>query len=179
MNSISQIFLETPWWVFALFFYLLKVGVNATKTKVTSIKKLFILPVGFLLISTGSLLYSFPFLFFTFFAYMVSLAIGTSVGWMLVKNLKLSFDHTKQLVKMPGSYVTLILILLVFSTKYCMGYLKATCPELLNQSAFVVFQFALSGICSGLFLGRLVCYLLKKNRSHHEDLQLEKEVSVS
>jgi len=170
MDSIWQILTHTPWWVFVLFFYLLKVGIDATKPRVVSMKKLFILPAVFLAISINSLISSFSIGLLTLAVYATSLAIGIIGGWALVRNLNLHFDHKHHLVKMPGSFVPLILVLTIFSTKYYLGYLIATHPEIVQKVEFTLFQLAVSGLCTGLFLGRLGGYLLRKSQSCHENL---------
>ncbi|NBO23956.1 MAG: hypothetical protein EBU93_01760 [Chlamydiae bacterium] len=171
MTSIWQILTHTTWWVFALFFYLLKIGIDATKPRIVSIKKLFILPIVFFAISINSLLSFFPLTLLPLLTYAIALTVGTAVGWRLVRKLKLGFDHIHHLVKVPGSFATLILILSIFSAKYYYGYSLATNPELVQRTGFVIFQLSLSGICTGLFLERLACYLFRKSRSSHENLK--------
>ncbi len=105
MNVIWQALTHTSWWVFALFFYLLKIGVDTIKPRVINIKKLFILPGIFLAISINSLLFSFPITFLTLAIYVIALITGIVGGWILVRNLKLSFDHNYHLVKVPGSFI--------------------------------------------------------------------------
>ena len=103
MTSIWQILTHTTWWVFALFFYLLKIGIDATKPRIVSIKKLFILPIVFFAISINSLLSFFPLTLLPLLTYAIALTVGTAVGWRLVRKLKLGFDHIHHLVKVPGS----------------------------------------------------------------------------
>lgn len=170
MTAIWQTITHTPWWVFAVFFYVLKVGISATRPRIVRIKKLFLLPAVLLALSLNSLLTSFSLTIMTGSIYAMTLAFGMIGGWMFVRKLDLSFDHTRRLVKVPGSFLTLFLILTIFFTKYYLGYTSATHPEKLLQARFVVFQICLSGISAGLLLGRLVCYLFRKSRSAHEDL---------
>jgi len=169
MDSAWQVLVHTPWWVFALFIYLLKVGIDATKPSIVNIRKLFILPALSLTVSINFLLSS-PALL-PLATYALTLTAGAVAGWMLVRNLKLKFDHKQNLVKLPGTFMTLLLILTIFATKYYLGYSIATNPEIVQNLGFSIFQSTVSGLCSGLFLGRLSCYLLQRSQSTHEDLK--------
>ncbi len=170
MNAAWQTILHTPWWVFILFFYLLKVGIDAIRPRIITMRKLFILPLLFLAFSIYSYLSSFPFTLITFSAYALPMLFGVGIGWLFIKTLRLKFDKQKGLVKMPGSYVTLLLILLIFSTKYYFGYSSTTDPASSEKLLFISLRLSVSGMCSGLLVGRLAGYLFRRSKSHHEDL---------
>lgn len=173
MNTIWQALTSTPWWVFLIFFYLMKVGYDATKTNIVSLKRLFILPSVLLVMSIKTLITSVPPYSFHLSFYFFSLLCGIIGGWMLVKNLDLQFDKRNGLVKLPGSWTTLILILIIFSAKYYFGYSLATNPDKAQDITFKVLMLSVSGVCTGLFLGRLFCYLLRKRVASHNELSLK------
>ena len=87
MNMIWETLTHTPWWVYLLFFYLLKIGYDATKTRVVSLRKLFILPTIFLAISINTLLTSFYLSPATIIFYLISLLLGVCAGWLLVRGV--------------------------------------------------------------------------------------------
>ena len=104
---IWEALIHTPWWVYLLFLYLLKVGFDATKTRVVSLKKLFILPSIFLTISINSLITSFRLSPSTIGVYLFSLLFGIGGGWLLVRNVNLKFDLQRVLIQLPGNWTTL------------------------------------------------------------------------
>lgn len=171
MDAIWQALKNTPWWVFFLFFYLMKVGLDATKTTVVSLKKLFILPIVFLVVSINTLVTSVQVNALTLGTYLFSLFCGVVGGWILVKNFNLQFDKRRGLVKLPGSWITLILILVIFLAKYYFGYSLATDPTKAEDTIFEISMLSVSGACTGLFLGRLSNYLYKRRLASHQDLK--------
>lgn len=170
MNMIWEALTHTPWWVYFLFFYLVYVGYDATKTRVVSFKRLFILPTIFLAISLNSLLTSFHISPTTVIVYLFSLLLGVCGGWLLVRKVDVKFDHNRGLVKLPGTWATLILILMIFSTKYYFGYSFAIDPTLAEDTYYELLMLSVSGVCTGLFIGRLSCYLQHKRKASHYDL---------
>lgn len=171
MMYIWEVLTHTPWWVFVLFFYLLKVGIDATKPRTVILKKLFILPSIFLGISINTLFKSFDLSFSTLGMYLSSLILGIMIGLLLIKNLQIKFDRDHNLIRLPGTFSTLILILITFSTKYYFGYLLSTAPSIAKNPLFIISQLGMSGVCSGLFIGRLICFLFRKSYAIHEPLK--------
>lgn len=170
MSTIWETLRHTPWWAYLLFFYLLKRGYDATKTRVFAFKKLFILPSLFLAISINTLLTSFRLTPLTTTTYLITFILGTVGGWLLVRNVDLQFDHKQHLVKLPGTWTTLILISVIFSTKYYFGYSLTINPTLAQDTHFELMMLSVSGFCTGLFLGRLAGYLIRRKNASHCDL---------
>lgn len=159
MDTILAALQQTPWWVYLLFFYLLKIGFGATKTCVVSMKKMVILPLIFTALSIHTMIASFRVTATIFLIWFFSIALGSLIGYLLVRHFPYRVDKKKQLIEMPGTWLTLIFILLIFFAKYFFGYEISADPMLLKNT---VFEFALlgtSGVVTGLFIGRLICYL--------------------
>ena len=170
MTAIWQALTHTPWWVYVLFFYLLKVGVDATKSNTVSLKKLFVLPSAFFLISLNTLINSVQPTVANFSIYTLALGVGVSGGWILVKNMALQFDKNKELIRLSGSWATLLLILTIFTAKYYFGYSLAIDPSLSEDTLFELSMLAVSGVCTGMLIGRLACYLYRRKNSPHQEL---------
>lgn len=170
LEMIWEALVHTPWWVYLLFFYLLKVGFDATKTRVVSQKKLLILPIVFLALSLSTLLNSLHSTTPILLLYLLSLSFGTGGGWLLVRNTNLQFDQKKKLVKVPGSWTPLILIMTIFGTKYALRYSLAVDPALADNRNFAILILGISGLCTGLLIGRVSCFLLRKHKASHIEL---------
>jgi hypothetical protein len=175
MNLIWDALTHTPWWVYLLFFYLLKIGYDATKSQIVSFKKLYILPLVFLALSINTLLTSFQISPTTLLVYLLSLLSGSGIGWLLVRNSDLKFDHKNGLVRVPGTWVTLILIMMIFFTKYFFSYSLSVDPTLAEDTNFEFLMLSVSGVCTGLFVGRLGGYLYQKQHSTHCELDSVKK----
>lgn len=170
MQTIVNALKGTPWWVYVLFFYLLFIGIKALKPAVVSLKKMFILPIIFIAWSLYNLiteLYDPLHLGF----WIVSLAAGTLLGWLMIRSFPMKADKKKNLITTQGGPSTLILILLIFSTKYFFGYYTATHPEAMENLSFVFFRLAASGLITGMFVGKALCIGYKYKKSDHTDLK--------
>jgi hypothetical protein len=169
MTLLWEILYQTPWWVFVLFFYLLKVGFDASRTQVFPFNRLFILPTIFLIMSVNTLS-SLSFTPLALFAYLFSLLLGLMGGWMIVSNQDIKFDKQRALIQLPGTRVNLAIILIVFSVKYYLSYSTEANPEIIKTLPFQISLLTTSGLCTGFFIGRLGCIIFRRNRESSLDL---------
>lgn len=161
LPSIWQALVHTPWWVYLLLAYLIKIDIQASKTRVASLKKLFILPTILLLMSIHTLITSFPINPFTLTIYIISILLGIALGFWQIYRLKIKIDKKHMLIQLPGTWSTLIVVLIVFAAKYFFGYELAVDPNLVKQTDFEIIMLGISGILTGLFVGRVICYLYR------------------
>lgn len=168
--AIWEILNKTPWWIFILFFCLLHVGIRGTKSRTMRVRHLYIAPTIFLQMSLHSLFSFFPRTYLTFTIYTSSLTIGIIIGWMHARKLKLHFDHTHHAIKIPGSFMILILMMSIFFSKYHFAYSLATNPEILSKAGFITFHLIFSGFTIGLLLGRTASYIFRNKKSYREYL---------
>lgn len=96
--------------------------------------------------------------------------VGSLFGWWQVKRLDIKIDKKSSLIQIPGSWDTLLVILIIFAAKYYFGYEKATNSVLAAQLNFKVSMLVLSGVCTGLFLGRLLGYMSYYKDDTDDDL---------
>ncbi len=159
MNELIDFFANTPWWVYVIFIFIIKRGISASETRVIPVRKLFILPLIFFLMSVHTLVVIKNPTILDLMYLFISFVIASCFGFVLTNKLKIIADRANALIQIEGSWVTLILILLLFSTKYFLGYSMEAHPDWIHFGAFRALLFSVSGIGSGLFLGRLACYL--------------------
>lgn len=170
--EIIEIFKGTPLWVFLLFAYLIKKGIEAFKTRVVTLKKIFLLPAIFMVWSISSLNLS------QIATWSAVFAAGILLGCLLNRNIKLKADKKQGLLSLPGEFTTLILLILVFAVKYFFGCLFAINPALREDALFKFCSFGSSGLITGLFMGKALSLLLKYQKAEHNDLQMDKTKSV-
>jgi hypothetical protein len=164
MGVIWQTVIHTPWWVYLLLVYLIIVGLKASKSRIIPFWKIFVLPTIFLSISIQNLTTIENIEYLSISSWIVAMLVGSLFGWWQVKRLDIKIDKKSSLIQIPGSWDTLLVILIIFVAKYYFGYEKATNPVLVAQLNFKVSMLVLSGMCTGLFLGRLLGYM-----SHYKD----------
>ncbi len=171
MNQIWQTLTHTPWWVYLLFVYLILLGIKASKTRMVSLRKLFVIPLFFTFISIHTLFTSFSINAFSLSVLVGSILVGTLAGWAQIIRYQLKIDKQHGVIQIPGSWVTLALILVIFASKYYFGYELATDPQLVKQTGFEFSMLGISGLTTGLFVGRLACYVYRYITSAHTPIK--------
>ena len=171
MHEFDDILTGTPWWVYLLFLYLLRAGILATKVRVRPLKKLFILPTVLLFMSLHNLGASINANAYSLITFIIAMLIGGIAGFIQIYRLSIAVDKKHHLIKVPGTWSTMILILIVFVSKYYFGFELAVQPALVHQTTFLLHMLIVSGLCTGLFVGRLICYLVRFYSLGHTDLK--------
>ncbi|MFH1644396.1 MAG: DUF6622 family protein [bacterium] len=169
-NKILEAMAGTPWWAWVALFYVISIGILNLKTRVRQLYTIFILPTIFLVMFLQSLISNFGFSFYPWLIWLIALFAGLNLGWFLFINIQIKADRKKQLIKIPGSPATLILVLLVFAVKYFFGYTQAVNPEFAQSLFFVNSKLISSGCIEGIFIGRVLFYLNKYFSVESEDL---------
>jgi hypothetical protein len=59
---------------------------------------------------------------------------------------------------MPASPTNLVLVILIFVTKYYFGVQVGMDPSLVDDPQFVALDLGISGILTGMFIGRFCAY---------------------
>jgi hypothetical protein len=90
--------------------------------------------------------------------WLVGILIGIAAGWLLVRSMTITVDPASGVIHHPADYTLLPPILVTFAVKYAFGAISATSPELLQQPAFLLADLGLSGLFSGIFVGKFAVY---------------------
>lgn len=107
----------TPLWVYALFTYLISLGIKNLKTQKISLYKLIGFPLFFLLwrlyalTKRGSNAFDYT-------IYLVALIGGIVLGYTIFSQFKTKLDRKKFEILVPGNRLFLILLIIIFFTKY-------------------------------------------------------------
>jgi len=169
MDTIWNIVEATPWWVWALFIYLLFKGYKATRNQTTHLYRLMITPIIFVVLSLHTLV-TLPLDFMKVLSYIIATLVGVSFGFWQISRLFLQVDKKRKLIHTPGSWTPFILIFLVFGSKYYFGYSLALDPQLSTHAFFVFPLLLVSGACAGMFIGRTACYICRYLSLPHQSL---------
>lgn len=170
MSSIWHLLSDTPWWVYVIFIILINVGVKSIKNQVIPLGKLFIMPAVFTAFSLHTLISSVAFNYVNIAVWLGSLLLMAVVGWLQIARYPIKVDRENYLLKLPGTWSTLLIVLLIFAIKYYFGYQLASKPELLGEPAFEMSLLAVTGFCTGYFLGKLSCYIFRFIKEPSVDL---------
>ncbi|TNF67512.1 MAG: hypothetical protein EP298_06910 [Gammaproteobacteria bacterium] len=165
-NIITTIYYTlayTPWWVYVLFIYLLFIGIKASKPSHKPISKLAIIPAIFLILSIESLINQTNLHGINLLAYAIALVIGIIIGFIIACFIgaQATKENNKYIIILPGSWLTLILILIIFISKYYFGFKVGDNPNLIHNLYFTITMLSVYGVTAGLFIGRFIFYLMR------------------
>tara|TARA_B100002051_G_C16490872_1_gene512808 strand:- start:135 stop:656 length:522 start_codon:yes stop_codon:yes gene_type:complete len=167
MEALKLALTHTPFWVYAIFLYCVFVGYKGTKGGVVPFGKMLAMPIVFTVLSLENVYNHFAITYVVVVTYLLALVVGAALGMVFAKRVGLEVDRKKGLLKFPGSYSTLILILLIFAVKYYFGYELGADPDLADNTHFELSMLSASSLVTGVFIGRALYYYrcLKKGPS--------------
>lgn len=170
MSNTWQAAIHTPWWVYLLFVYLIFIGVRASRTNIISLFRVFIIPIIFTAMSIDTLVSAVKINTFSITTWVIAIVLGMTLGFIQIFRLKLVVDRKHSLIQIPGTWSTMIFILIIFIAKYYFGYELAMDPEAATNTTFEFWMLGISGLFTGMFLGRLECYLYRYFTNESVDL---------
>ena len=156
MEALIQIVRHTPVYVFLALAYGLFVGIRALRSRSMLVPTMPILPAVFLVLSIGSLISTASTLPITVFAWIVAVGTGVGLGASLLSANVLAVDRGRSRVTLGGDLSVLVLFVVFFGVKYFSGVVHATRPALASNPAFAIAMMVLSGISTGIMVGRIV-----------------------
>lgn len=126
-----------------------------------SLVKLSILPILFTVLSVHTMMTAFHVTLSVVLSWFISIIMGSFFGYLLARRYQNQFrvDKKRWLIELPGTWTTLVLIMAIFISKYYFGYELSVDPSLTNNTIFEFVMLTVSGVITGLFIGRLLCYL--------------------
>lgn len=170
MQTFVDAITHTPLWVWILFGFLVWRGIAASRPSTTKLRRLAIIPGLLTVWGLHSLITQFPLGPASILTYVITMAIGGALGWAMVGRTNIRADKQKGLIRLPGSWSVLALILAIFVVKYAFGYLYAVDPALGSHPGFYLSDIGASGLITGAFVGKLVRYAALYRAAPHEDL---------
>lgn len=170
IETVFSFLVNTPKYVYAIFFYLLYGGLKATKERTVSIYKSMLLTMAFAGISLDLLIKILSINMDVLAVWIFSLGMGIWFGWLQVKRIDIKVDKLKKLLLLPGTWTTLCIVLCVFSLKYYIGYQRFNDPHIMEDIFFQISALSISGISTGIMVGRLLNYFNRLRNAEHTDL---------
>lgn len=170
MFGILSFLQGTPWWVFLIFAYLIIMGLRATKKNVIPIRRIFIVPI----ILIGMKCYSFLsilrhgsvfVLVSMFLQYSLLLGFGGFIGWSFAQKIQIYSLKESNSIVVPGSLHMFILLMLLFSLKYYVGYMIAL-GDTENMYVQLITR-AILPVMTGILLGRSCNFLYRFYNAKH------------
>ncbi|OKO97963.1 membrane protein [Xenorhabdus eapokensis] len=164
--SILAIIKGTPIWVWILFAFLIKRGINALYDREMRIQRLFFMPVLFLIWAVYSVLNETTFPNSAFLALIVGIIVGGGIGWGLWRSQpRLKKGSENGLIIRSGTPLTLSLILTVFIVKFIISAMMNINSNLLYSFNFNLLFGFICGLSDGVFWGGTLNLFIHYNRA--------------
>lgn len=151
---MSELISITPTWVFAIFFTLLVLGFIQSKERVVKVKTVFISPIAMIGFSFFGVYSVFGVSILTMSLWITGLVITLVIGVKLAYPKLVLFSVQNNTLTVPGSWAPLFFMMVIFFTKYFVGFATARDLPVINEHMFVVLLSLLYGALSGVFLSR-------------------------
>jgi hypothetical protein len=148
---------NTPLWVWGVLALLLALGLAQVRNR--KISGLLILPLPATMIPLS--LYGVAASFGASLGALSAWAIGAGAaltlnGLVFLGPRGLRYDAVDGRFEVPGSWIPLVLMLTIFSTRFVFAATTAMNPSIVGTAAFIGCASAILGFCSGLFLSRAI-----------------------
>lgn len=170
MEIVKDILVNTPWWVYLLLVVLIQMGVRASKTGVVHLGKLTIAPLIFTYMAIETLVNNLVLTPYVYSVFAGTLLLGILLGWIQVSMQSLRFDKAKWLIEVPGTWTVMLVIIIIFVAKYYFGYALSVDPNVIHNSFFEVMFIGVTAVCTGLFIGKFLCYMKRMYTEQQTDL---------
>lgn len=153
MTIIDWLFLllsKTPFYVWLILGYLIFIGIIALKTRKTPLYNLGIMPI---------ILFATKYKYLANMHFVGSLILGIIGGVTINYHTPITVLKKEKALIVPGSYFTLVFLLIIFAIRYFFGFLDSTAPEIATQYFYL--NMILNGAILGYCLGRIGTYFYK------------------
>jgi hypothetical protein len=151
---ILEILEHTPAWVWIVFGALILLGLQQSRTRDVSIARATILPVVMIVLSLSGVIGAFGPVPLALVAWAAGVGLSLRLAGKAVAIRGASRSPQPGHLRIPGSFMPVMLILAVFITKYSAGVALAVNPSLAANITVAVTLSLVYGAFSGLFWSR-------------------------
>ena len=151
---LIEILKRTPPWVFVLFFVLLALGYSQSKERAVKRGSVSVLPIAMIALSFYSVFSAFGIAPIGFIFWLIGGGAAVLLGLVLTAPRGVRYSTETQLYLVPGSWLPLVLIMIIFFIRYYVGYAFARQLSIAGEPAFIGSISFCYGLFSGLFFAR-------------------------
>lgn len=164
MTMFAGILQNTPYWVWGVFILLLVLGLSQTRTRSVSRILVFVLPLIMVPLSFSAIAGAFGIRPLPVIAWVLGIAAALTLNSFIFRApAGVRYQHDSRKFEIPGSWMPLILMMVIFFARFVIGVTRATNPALVGTGAFAGVVSAILGLCSGLFVARAMKVFSARN----------------
>ncbi len=136
--------------------------IPSLKERIVLIKKLIITPIIFLYLLFNDVTTIFYLNVNSRMLLILGLALGIGIGMFIRHNTKVKIDLINKSIRIPGTYLNLIVFILIFSVHFAIGYLQAVNPQIFHSTNLIEQSLLfLLAVTSSITLGASICLYYK------------------
>jgi uncharacterized protein DUF6622 len=154
ITTLLQIVQHTPTWVWGLLAALIVLGLWQARDREISLARITVLPLVMLALSFSGVVSVFAHATIAILAWAIGVAAAVVLGRHLVQARGATWSSTTGLLRVPGSWLPLALIIALFLVKYVAGVALAKNHALTDSPLFGAACGLAYGTFSGLFAAR-------------------------
>jgi hypothetical protein len=170
MQDILEVIREVPYWEWALLAYIILIGMRACNNYVIALWKALTLPVGFLALAiivfwkeeTTWMVKTFI---------PIYIVLGMFIGYIMTRHIQIHVDKEKNLIAVPGTWIVLILSIMVFVLRYLFLILFNVDPAIKHKFFLQALHFYIPFTVAGIFSGRFIVLVKKFQEAEHVELK--------
>ncbi len=153
---LAEILRRTPAWVFILFVVLLAFGYLQSKDRVVKRSQAALLPVAMIVLSLYGVLSAFGVSSVALASWTAGVGIAGWLGVIFGIPRNVRYLPETQSFSVPGSWLPLALMMAIYFMRYATAVIVARQLPMAGDPAFVGSVSLGYGLCSGLFLARVL-----------------------
>jgi len=157
---------HTPLYVYWIFFSLLFVGFSQTKTRQTGLKRSLGIPFILILLSIYAITHDFGFNLFSMTIWLGGIILVMVLNKVVKNQKEIRYSPLTHIFTISGSYMPLLMMMILFFTKYTVGAVTAMDLPILHAPMFIGIVSLLYGIFSGMYLVRFFILVNKLKEFH-------------
>jgi hypothetical protein len=158
--SITNLFLQTPWWVVIVAGVLISRGIKDLRPTTTPLPMLGIMPAVFTIGGLYELVRLFPLDIQTVLLWSGATAIGAILGLLVERMRPMRVDRQQRRITMDGSKTTLVMMITFLMLNFIISAVAGTDLSILSAPGFLFVSVSMSGVITGAFIGRFLCWWL-------------------
>ena len=157
---ITNLFVQTPWWVVIVVGVLISRGIRDLRPTTTPLPMLGVMPAVFTVGGLYELVRLFPLDMQTVLLWSGAIAIGAILGLLIERMRPMRVDRQQRLITMDGSKTTLVMMITFLMLNFMINAVAGSDSSIFSTPWFLFISVGMSGVITGAFIGRLLCWWL-------------------
>jgi len=161
-----SVLLKAPIWVWPLLAVLILLGVRSARPRTLSRAAVFVWPVIMITLSVNGVVSTYGANAAAWESWLCGFVAGIAIGGIFGPGAgAVRYNAQTRRFDVPGSWMPLVLMLMLFCTRFAIGVANARFPQIVGTPGFLATVGLALGTCSGAFAARSIAVMTAKRPS--------------